>query len=87
MPIEGYIIEKMDLDTGAWVPAGEVSLVSLSSHGAQVLWPSDITRLLSGCSEVSWWSGLLPFWSYKSQRLWGSFKVGLHVRVHLTQEQ
>lgn len=24
MPIDGYIIEKMDLDTGAWVPAGEV---------------------------------------------------------------
>lgn len=24
LPIEGYVIEKMDLDTGAWVPAGEV---------------------------------------------------------------
>lgn len=25
MPIEGYIIEKMDLDTGIWEPAGEVN--------------------------------------------------------------
>ncbi|KAK7065507.1 Immunoglobulin like [Halocaridina rubra] len=24
MPIEGYVIEKMDLDTGNWVPAGEI---------------------------------------------------------------
>jgi hypothetical protein len=24
MPIQGYIIEKMDLDTGIWEPAGEV---------------------------------------------------------------
>ena len=23
-PIEGYVIEKLDLDTGQWVPAGEV---------------------------------------------------------------
>lgn len=25
LPIEGYVIEKMDMDTGTWVPAGEVS--------------------------------------------------------------
>ena len=25
MPIDGYILEKMDMDTGTWVPAGEVS--------------------------------------------------------------
>lgn len=24
--ITGYVIEKMDMDTGRWVPAGEVSL-------------------------------------------------------------
>lgn len=24
--ITGYVLEKMDLDTGHWVPAGEVSL-------------------------------------------------------------
>lgn len=25
-PITGYVIEKMDQDTGRWVPAGEVNL-------------------------------------------------------------
>merc|ERR1712179_594776 len=24
VPLDGYIIEKMDVDTGVWVPAGEV---------------------------------------------------------------
>ncbi|XP_047491377.1 twitchin-like isoform X5 [Penaeus chinensis] len=24
LPIEGYVIEKMDMDTGTWVPAGEI---------------------------------------------------------------
>lgn len=28
--ITGYVIEKMDMDTGRWVPAGEVSLSKLS---------------------------------------------------------
>lgn len=27
--ITGYVIEKMDMDTGRWVPAGEVSLSKL----------------------------------------------------------
>lgn len=27
LPIDGYIIEKMDLDTGIWEPAGEVRAI------------------------------------------------------------
>lgn len=27
--ITGYVLEKMDLDTGRWIPAGEVNKINL----------------------------------------------------------
>lgn len=38
--ITGYVIEKMDLETGRWVPAGEVSLetkLSISNNNTGYL--------------------------------------------------